>query len=244
MMDAVPTADVVITNPTTLAVALKYDSLTMKAPRIVAKGQRLMAERIKEIARKNRVPIVEDKPLARALFSRPVGADVPSHLYRAVARLLVLVHQARFGMRRRSWAGRDTRGATAQPAWAMASAAPAAPSERGGWEESDLGGRVSTDEELGARYGQILNEDGEPIDVDEEALGRALEEDDLGDLSADELDRLENGEDLPTEEDLQATEAEAAAAGTGNDNVIEGQATGVDVERPGSGLDGDEESER
>jgi type III secretion system FlhB-like substrate exporter len=96
MMDAVPTADVVVTNPTTLAVALKYDSLTMRAPRIVAKGQRLMAERIKQIARENKVPIVEDKPLARALFSRPVGAEVPAHLYRAVARLLVLVHQTRF----------------------------------------------------------------------------------------------------------------------------------------------------
>ncbi len=96
MMDAIPTADVVVTNPTHLAVALKYDSLTMKAPRIVAKGQRLMAQRIKEIARANRVPIVEDKPLARALFPRPLGAEVPPHLYRAVARLLVIVHQARF----------------------------------------------------------------------------------------------------------------------------------------------------
>jgi flagellar biosynthetic protein FlhB len=96
MMDAVPTSDVVVTNPTTLAVALKYDSLTMKAPKIMARGQRLMAERIKQIAREHNVPVIEDKPLARALFSRPIGSEVPAHLYRAVARLLVLVHQARF----------------------------------------------------------------------------------------------------------------------------------------------------
>lgn len=100
MMDAVPTADVVVTNPTHLAVALKYDSLTMKAPRIVAKGQRLMAERIKAIAREHRVPVVEDVPLARALFPRPVGSEVPPHLYRAIARILVVVHQARFNVRR------------------------------------------------------------------------------------------------------------------------------------------------
>jgi flagellar biosynthesis protein FlhB len=101
MMDAVQTADVVVTNPTHLAVALKYDSLTMRAPQIVAKGQRLMAERIKEVARKHGVQIVEDKPLARALFPRPLGSEVPPHLYRAVAQLLVIVQQARFGLRGR-----------------------------------------------------------------------------------------------------------------------------------------------
>ena len=106
MMDAVPTADVIVTNPTTLAVALKYDSLTMKAPKVVAKGQRLMADRIKQIAREHNVPVIEEKPLARALFSRPVGSEVPAHLYRAVARLLVLVHQSRFGVDGRSAGGR------------------------------------------------------------------------------------------------------------------------------------------
>lgn len=100
MMDAVPTADVVVTNPVHLAVALRYDSLTMRAPKIVAKGQRLMAARIKEIARANGVPVVEDVPLARALFPRPLGSEVPPHLYRAVARILVVVQQARFGIRR------------------------------------------------------------------------------------------------------------------------------------------------
>ena len=99
MMDAVPTADVIVVNPIRLAVALKYDSVTMKAPRIVAKGQRLMAARIRDLAREHGVPIIEDVPLARALFTRPIGSDVPAHLYRAVARILVLVHQARFGRR-------------------------------------------------------------------------------------------------------------------------------------------------
>ncbi len=122
MMDAVPTADVVITNPTTLAVALKYDSLTMRAPKLVAKGQRLMADRIKQLARENNVPVVEDKPLARALFSRPIGAEVPAHLYRAVARLLVLVHQARFRGRGRSAGGQaGAQGWTATQARAAAS---------------------------------------------------------------------------------------------------------------------------
>ncbi|HEX8941071.1 MAG TPA: EscU/YscU/HrcU family type III secretion system export apparatus switch protein [Candidatus Limnocylindrales bacterium] len=121
MMDAIPTADVIVTNPTHLAVALRYDSLTMRAPRIVAKGQRLMAQRIKEIARRNGVPIVEDKPLARALFSRPIGAEVPPHLYRAVAHLLVVVQQARFGLRPRP------RPADAPPARRLQPLRPAGP---------------------------------------------------------------------------------------------------------------------
>ena len=127
MMDAVPTADVIVTNPIHLAVALKYDSLTMGAPRLVAKGQRLMAERIKAIARANNVPVVEDVPLARALFPQKLGSEVPAHLYRAVARILVIVQQTRFSSRRptggaprprpvsgtdRAWPGRrDTQGA-------------------------------------------------------------------------------------------------------------------------------------
>ena len=100
MMQAVPTADVVVTNPTHLAVALKYDSLTMKAPRIVAKGQRLMAQRIKKLAKESGVPVIEDKPLARALFPRPLNSEIPAHLYAVVARLLVMVQQTRFGLRR------------------------------------------------------------------------------------------------------------------------------------------------
>jgi flagellar biosynthetic protein FlhB len=99
MMAAVETADVVIVNPIHFAVALKYDSLTMRAPRIVAKGQRLMADRIREAAIKSGVSIVQDIPLARALYGRPIGAEVPQQLYRAVARILIVVHQARFGRR-------------------------------------------------------------------------------------------------------------------------------------------------
>jgi flagellar biosynthetic protein FlhB len=118
MMDAIPTADVVVTNPTRLAVALKYDSLTMGAPRLVAKGQRLMAARIKEIARANGVPIVEDVPLARALFPRPLGSEVPAHLYRAVARILVIVQQARFATRRPAPSSSPSRAiATTERAW-------------------------------------------------------------------------------------------------------------------------------
>lgn len=110
MMDAVPTADVVVTNPIHLAVALRYDPATMRAPRIVAKGQRLVAERIREIALRSRVPIIEDRPLARALFPRPIGSEVPPHLYRAVARILVLVARARLLAGARTTAGAPAAG--------------------------------------------------------------------------------------------------------------------------------------
>ncbi len=92
MMAAVPTADVVVTNPTRLAIALKYDATTMKAPRVVAKGARLVAQRIRETARAAGVPIVEHKPLAQALYKAvPVGAEIPGKLYRAVAEILAYV---------------------------------------------------------------------------------------------------------------------------------------------------------
>jgi flagellar biosynthesis protein FlhB len=81
-------------------VALRYDPATMRAPTIVGKGQRLMAARIREVARRHRIPIIEDVPLARALFTRPVGAAVPADLYRAVARILVLVARLRAGTAR------------------------------------------------------------------------------------------------------------------------------------------------
>ena len=94
MMQAVPTADVVVTNPTSLAVALKYDVGEMPAPYVVAKGQRLIADKIKQIAREHDIPIVEDKPLARALFKMcDVGQAVPETLYRAVAELLAYVYR-------------------------------------------------------------------------------------------------------------------------------------------------------
>lgn len=94
MMTAVPTADVVITNPTHFAVALKYDSKVMKSPTVVAKGADLIAKRIKEIALKHKVPLVEDKPLAQTLYkSVEIGREVPQKLFYAVAKVLAYVYQ-------------------------------------------------------------------------------------------------------------------------------------------------------
>lgn len=94
MMAAVPTADAVVTNPTHIAVALKYDMGDGSAPLVVAKGERKLAEKIKELARKHDIPIIEDKPLARALFRMcEVGDFVPAQLYRAVAEVLAYVYR-------------------------------------------------------------------------------------------------------------------------------------------------------
>lgn len=117
MMDQVAGADVVVVNPIRLAVALKYDPKTMRAPSIVGKGQRLMAARIREVARKHNIPIIEDVPLARALFTRPIGAEVPAHLFRAVARLLVLVARLRAGTVRPAPARRRPVTPTGLPTW-------------------------------------------------------------------------------------------------------------------------------
>ena len=117
MMQAVATADVVVTNPTRLAIALKYDPQKMRAPKIVAKGQRLMAARIRELARTHNVPIIEDKPLARALYPRPLGAEVPAHLYTAVARILVLVARIRAGRAQPISRRRPAMGAAQLPSW-------------------------------------------------------------------------------------------------------------------------------
>ena len=94
MMQAVPKADVVITNPTRLAVALKYDSRTMDAPKVTAKGARRMAEKIREIAQKHGVPIVENKALAQNLYSNvEVGKEIPSTVYQAVAEVLSYIYR-------------------------------------------------------------------------------------------------------------------------------------------------------
>ncbi|MEW6412656.1 MAG: flagellar biosynthesis protein FlhB [Candidatus Zixiibacteriota bacterium] len=94
MMAAVPTASVVVTNPTHIAVALKYDPSEMNAPQVIAKGERLIAQRIKEIAIEHGIPVVEDKPLARALFKMcDVGQLIPANLYKAVAELLAYVYR-------------------------------------------------------------------------------------------------------------------------------------------------------
>ncbi len=94
MMKNVPEADVIITNPIHLAVAIKYDREKSSAPIVVAKGARKVAERIKEIAAENGIPIVENKPLARALFkSVDIGMEIPVELYKAVAEVLAYVYR-------------------------------------------------------------------------------------------------------------------------------------------------------
>lgn len=94
MLLDVPQADVVVTNPTHLAVALRYDRKTMRAPRVVAKGSRLNALRIREIATQHQVPILENKPLARLMFKHArVGEEIPAGLYAAVAEVLAWVYR-------------------------------------------------------------------------------------------------------------------------------------------------------
>ncbi len=98
MMDDVATADVVVTNPTHVAVALQYDLEAMAAPKVVAKGQRLVAQRIKELAREAGVPLVENKPLARALFQAVrIGDDIPDDLFKSVAQVLAFIFQLQRG---------------------------------------------------------------------------------------------------------------------------------------------------
>ena len=92
MMQAVPEADVVITNPTHLAVALKYEPDSGKAPVVVAKGADYVAMKIKEIARENDVEIVENKPLARMIYYNvDLDQQIPQELYQAVAEVLAFV---------------------------------------------------------------------------------------------------------------------------------------------------------
>ena len=99
MMKEVPKADVIITNPTHYAVALSYEQ-GMSAPVVIAKGQDLVAQRIKEIGREARVPIIENKPLARTLFAVvQVGDSVPQELYQAVAEVLAYVYRLKHARR-------------------------------------------------------------------------------------------------------------------------------------------------
>lgn len=82
-----------VTNPTHIAVALRYNRNTMRAPKVVAKGIRLNAQRIREIAQQYQVPVMENKPLARMLFKRGrVGREIPAQLYAAVAEVLAWVY--------------------------------------------------------------------------------------------------------------------------------------------------------
>lgn len=96
MMEEVPSADVVITNPTHLAIALRYDKSRMGAPKIVAKGERLIALKIKKIAEENSVPVIEDRPLAQVLYKTgQIGFEIPVELYQAVAEILALIYKLR-----------------------------------------------------------------------------------------------------------------------------------------------------
>ena len=95
MMADVPTADVIVTNPTHISIALKYDG-GMVAPRVIAKGADAVAMKIREIAREHNIPIVENKPLARAIFKTlKIGSEIPRELYTAVAEVLSYVYRLR-----------------------------------------------------------------------------------------------------------------------------------------------------
>lgn len=92
------TADVVITNPTHLAVALSYESNSGKAPVVVAKGEDFLAKKIRDLAKENHVEIVENKPLARMLYYNvDIGQEIPPELYQAVAEVLAFVYNLRQG---------------------------------------------------------------------------------------------------------------------------------------------------
>lgn len=93
MMQDVPKADVVITNPTHFAVAIKYDAEVSTAPVVVAKGEDFLAQKIKEVAKEHNVQIVENKPLARMLYHNvDIGAEIPPELYQSVAEVLAMVY--------------------------------------------------------------------------------------------------------------------------------------------------------
>ncbi|MEG0473873.1 MAG: flagellar biosynthesis protein FlhB [Solibacillus sp.] len=94
MMQEVPTADVVITNPTHFAIALKYDENQMEAPKVVAKGTDFVAQKIKLIAKEHNVVMVENRPLARAMYDQvEVGQSVPEEFFKAIAEILAYVYR-------------------------------------------------------------------------------------------------------------------------------------------------------
>jgi flagellar biosynthesis protein FlhB len=100
MMHEVPKADVVVTNPTHFAVALRYDDKRMRAPIVVAKGQDLIAARIRDIATEHSVPIFEAPPLARVLYRNvDLGGEVPTSLYQSVAQVLTYIYQLKTAKR-------------------------------------------------------------------------------------------------------------------------------------------------
>ena len=98
MMKEVPTATAIIMNPTHYAVAIRYQSDSMAAPRVVAKGKNYLALRIRARALEHQVPIIENPPLAQALYgSTVVGQEIPAHLYRAVAEILAYLYRLMHG---------------------------------------------------------------------------------------------------------------------------------------------------
>ncbi|MDX2480406.1 MAG: flagellar biosynthesis protein FlhB [Desulfuromusa sp.] len=92
MMAEVPKADVIVTNPTHLSIAISYQRSEMNAPKIIAKGADHLAFRIREIAREHKIPIIENKPVARALYKQEVGEEIPEEMFTAVAELLAYVY--------------------------------------------------------------------------------------------------------------------------------------------------------
>ena len=100
MMSRVKDADVIVTNPTHYAVALEYKPETMAAPRVIAKGRNIIAQRIKALGREHDIPTVENVPLARALYrSVEIEQEIPLELYKAVAEVLAYVYKVRKGFR-------------------------------------------------------------------------------------------------------------------------------------------------
>ncbi len=96
MMDAVPEADFVVTNPTHIACALKYDAKEMESPKLLAKGTELFAKKIIQIAQEHAVPVIENPPVARAIFRMvDINASIPPELYKAVAEILIFVYNLR-----------------------------------------------------------------------------------------------------------------------------------------------------
>lgn len=96
MMQDVPKADVIITNPTHLAVAIRYEQEVQRAPIVVAKGEDYLAQKIRETAKENNIQIVENKPLARMLYANvEIGEEIPPELYQAVAEILAMVYNTR-----------------------------------------------------------------------------------------------------------------------------------------------------
>ncbi|MCB2210560.1 flagellar biosynthesis protein FlhB [bacterium] len=96
MIKELPKADVVVTNPTHVAVALKYDPESMDAPRVVGKGLRKLAQRIKEVAREHGIPVIESPPLARSLYKHcEIGEEIPGEFYQDVAEIIAQIYRLR-----------------------------------------------------------------------------------------------------------------------------------------------------